>query len=139
MLRNNKCINCGEYNNCRDSFAAWIFFIIGLVATVSIRIMAVLMHFNTVYAKLAWYIGIIGFFLFFLYKFRVGEARSKLIVRQNLIDKINSRQALSNNDYTVISAILCGLSSRKERINYMLIFALSAATILFAVYMDFIK
>jgi hypothetical protein len=139
MIFGKKCINCSEYKNCKDSFAAWIFFIIGLAATVSIRIMAVLMHFNTIYAKLAWYIGIIGFFIFFLYKFRVSSARSRVIAQQNLVEKINSKKTLSDEDYAVMNAILCGLSSRKEQINYMVIFGLSAITIFFAIYMDFIK
>ncbi len=133
------CINCGEYKNCKDSFASWIFFIIGIIATIAIRVVTVLIHMNPVYAKIAWYVGISGFFLFFVYKYRVSQARSGLIQDQHIMDKVNKQEKLSANDYSLIGSILCGLSSRKERINYMVIFGLSAVAIALAVYMDFIR
>jgi len=133
------CSTCTEYKNCKDSFAAWIFFIIGLAATVAIRVVIVLIHVNPVYAKAAWYIGICGFFSFFLYKFRVNHARAKLIASQGLVQKLNNKKGLEGNDYELIGNILCGLTSKKERINYFFIFALSAVTIILAIYMDFIK
>ena len=138
-MKNKKCENCIEAKRCRDSCLSWVFFIIGLVATIAIRAVTVLMHLNPVYAKVAWYIGVGGFFLFFVYKFRVNQVRSDLIAQQELVDKINSRQQLTEENYNLVSAILCALSSRKERINYFFIFGLSAVALLLAVYMDFIK
>ena len=136
---NGKCISCSEYRNCRDSFISWIFFIIGLVATVAIRVVMLLIHINPIYAKIAWYIGVGGFFLFFVYKFKVSQLRSRTIIENNLVDKINRQEQLTKDDYNLVGAILCGLSSRKERINYIFIFALSAIAIILAIYMDFIK
>ena len=134
-----KCLTCVEYKRCRDSYTSLIFFIIGLVATIAIRAVTVLMHTNPAYGKAAWYIGVGGFLLFFVYKFRISQARSRAIAQGNLMDKINSKQQLTQEDYNLISAILCALSSRKERINYLFIFALSALALMLAVYMDFIK
>ena len=31
-----KCLNCVEYKDCSDSFVAWIFFIVGVVAAIAI-------------------------------------------------------------------------------------------------------
>ncbi|MBL7156628.1 MAG: hypothetical protein ISS92_00550 [Candidatus Omnitrophica bacterium] len=138
-IENNKCVNCTEYKNCRDSFTSWIFFIIGIVATIAIRVVTVLVHVNPVYSKIAWYIGVGGFFAFFVYKFRINRARAKIIIGRKLVEKVKDRKALKDEDYNLISAILCGLNSRKETINYVFIFGLSAAAILLAVYMDFIK
>lgn len=135
----NRCITCSEYKNCKDSFASWIFFIVGLVATVAIRVVTVLIHLNPIYAKVAWYIGVGGFFVFFIYKFRISQERSKNISQRNLVDKINQQKELSKDDYDLIGAILCGLSSKKERINYIFIFGLSAIALLLAIYMDFFK
>ncbi len=138
-MKNKKCENCIEGKRCRDSCLSWVFFIIGLVATIAIRAVTVLMHLNPVYAKVAWYIGVGGFFLFFVYKFRVNQVRSDLIAQQELVDKISSRQQLTEENYNLVSAILCALSSRKERINYIFIFSLSALAIILAIYMDFIR
>jgi len=135
----NKCINCSEYNNCKDSFSSWLFFIIGLVATLAVRVVTVLIHLNPIYAKIAWYIGIGGFFIFFVYKFRVSQARAKTINKANIMRKINKREQFTDSDYGLVGAILCGLNSRKERINYIFIFGLSAVAILLAIYMDFLK
>ena len=138
-MDNKKCLNCQEYKNCKDSFTSWIFFIIGIIATLAVRVVTILVYYNPVYAKLAWYIGISGFFIFFIYKFKVGQARSKIIKKLELTDKINKQEQLSTDDYKVIGNILCSLSSKKERINYMLIFALSAIALVFAIFIDFIK
>ena len=135
----NRCITCSEYKNCNDSFASWIFFIVGLIATVAIRVVTVLIHLNPIYAKVAWYIGVGGFFVFFVYKFRISQERSKNISQRNLVDKINQQKELSKDDYDLIGAILCALSSKKERINYIFIFGLSAIALLLAIYMDFFK
>ena len=138
-MKDKKCITCSEYRNCKDSFASWIFFIIGLIATVAIRVVTVLIDMDPVYAKLAWYIGVGGFFIFFVYKFKINQTRARLISKQNLVDKITHQNQLTKEDYSLISVILCGLSSRKERINYLFIFGLSAIALILAVYMDFFK
>jgi len=138
-MKDKKCINCIESKRCRDSHISWLFFIIGLVATVAIRVVTVLIHMNPLFGKIAWYIGVAGFFVFFVYKFKVNQARSALINRRNLVDKITRRKELTEEDYNLMGAILCALSSKKERINYFFIFGLSAVALLLAIYMDFLK
>lgn len=138
-MKNKKCLACVEYKRCRDSYISWLFFILGLVATIAMRVVTVLMHLNPWYGKMAWYIGIAGFFFFFVYKFRVSQDRSYAINKRNLVDKINYKKGLAEEDYDLIAAILCSLSSSKERINYFFIFVLSAVALLLALYMDFLK
>lgn len=137
--KDEKCISCIEYKRCKDSYSSWVFFIIGLVATIAIRAVTLLIHLNPIYGKIAWYIGIGGFLAFFIYKFRINQIRSKLINQKNLVDKINHQKELTKDDYNLLGAILCALSSNKERINYLFIFVLSAVALLLAVYMDFLN
>lgn len=134
-----ECIDCVERERCRDSFASWIFFVIGLIATIAIRVVTVLINIDPIYAKIAWYIGIGGFFIFFVYKFKISQTRSKLIEQRKLVDKISQKSQLTKEDYDLISAILCFLSSKKERINYFFIFGLSAIALILAIYFDFIR
>jgi len=138
-MKNKKCLSCTEYKRCKDSYASWIFFILGLVATIAMRVVTVLMHMNPIYGKIAWYIGVGGFFAFFVYKFRVSRGRFRAISERNLLDKIGEARELTKEDYSLISAILCGLSSRKERINYLFIFVLSAVTLVLALYIDVLR
>lgn len=138
-MEKKKCVSCTEYKNCKDSYASWIFFVIGLVATISLRIVTVLMNINPAYGRAAWYTGVAGFFAFFVYKFRIARARAKLIERSDLIKKMNRRSGLAKEDYDIMGAILCGLSSKKEMANFFFIFGLSAVALVLAVYFDFVK
>ena len=130
---------CDGYRDCQDSVASWVFFLIGLIATFAIRVVTVLMHLDPVYGKIAWYVGIIGFLLFFVYKFKVGHARARRVEESGLAEKISRNEPLDCNDYALINSILCGVGSMKERINFFFIFFLSALALILAVYMDFFK
>lgn len=133
------CLTCSQKKNCSDSFVSWIFFIIGLIATLAIRVVTVLMNINPVWGKASWYIGVGGFLLFFVYKFNVNRSIAKIIEEDNLIDKARTFKPLSREEYQLITDILCSLKSEKERINYFFIFAVSAVAMVIAVYFDFIK
>lgn len=133
------CINCSELKRCRESRASWLFFIIGMISTIAVRVVTVLAHLKPIYGEIAWYIGVFGFFIFFVYKFRVDRARYRLIVKSNLMEKISGSQTIAPEDRELISSILCALSSNKDRINYLIIFVSSALALLLAVYFDFVK
>jgi len=134
-----ECKNCIEYRRCKDSFVSWIFFIIGLIATMAIRAVTILANIDPIYAKIAWYFGVFGFLLFFIYKFRVNQSRSDLIDRRNIMQKLIQKNQLTDEDYNFVSSVFCALRSKKERINYLFIFALSAIALILAIYLDFIR
>jgi hypothetical protein len=134
-----ECKNCPEYSRCRDSRVSWFFFVIGLLATLAIRVVTVLMHMNEIYGKVAWYVGVVGFLLFFLYKFNINRQRAGIISEKKLLQKVKNQQQLAGEDYNLIGAILCDLSSNKERINYFFIFGLSAVVLVVAIYFDVFK
>lgn len=134
-----KCINCAQYKNCKDTHTSWVFVAIGMIATISIRAVTVLMHINPFYGKISWYIGVGGFLVFFIYRFKVSQGRAKLIIQKGLMDKITNQKQLAKDDYDNIEGLLCSLVSKKERVNYFFIFIVSALALLFAIYMDFFK
>jgi len=136
---NKTCINCAEYKRCRESSLSWVFFIIGMIATIALRVVTVLAHFDPVYGQIAWYIGVAGFFIFFIYKYRVDRARYRLIQRSRLTEKLGQKGDLDADDRRLVGSILCALSSNKDRINYLLIFVTSALALLIAFYYDFLK
>ena len=138
-MKDRECLACAEYKRCRDSYTSWFFFILGLIATISIRIVTVLMHLNPIYGKVAWYTGVGGFFIFFLYKYRVNTSRARFVEERRLVEKINNQRKLEEEDYRLVSAILCGISSKKDRINYLFIFGLSLLAIVLALYFDLFR
>lgn len=136
---NNKCLNCDQKKNCQDSFTSWIFFVIGLVATLAVRLVTVLIDINPLYGKIAWYIGVGGFLIFFIHKYNVNKTLGKIIDKRGLIEKTKTKQGLSDDEYGLISRILCNVRSEKERINYFFIFAVSAIAFVLAIYFDFLR
>ncbi len=136
---NKTCGSCPEYRRCRDSAASWFYFVIGIIAAFSIRLVAAFMDYNVLYAKIAWYIGVVGFLIFFLYKFNVDTARSRLIRESAIIAKLHRKEPLLEDEYRLLGAVLCALTSNKDRINHFVIFSTSIITLLFAVYADFFR
>lgn len=134
-----QCKNCQANKICNDSYVSWIFFAIGLVATIAVRVVTVLAHLDEIYGKIAWYVGVGGFFLFFLYKYAINQSLTRLVARNNLIDKVSEKKELNSDEAQLIGKILCELSSSKERMNYFFIFAVSAIALVIAIYFDFIK
>ncbi|MFC1637563.1 hypothetical protein ACFL1W_00935 [Candidatus Margulisiibacteriota bacterium] len=138
-MADKKCVDCALKKQCQDSFAAWVFFVIGLVATVAIRVVTVLMAIDPFFGKLAWYVGVGGFFVFFVYKFNANRSLARLIDKEGLIKLAGEQKGFSGEQYKLISVILCNLRSEKERINYFFIFAVSAVALLIALYFDLLR
>ncbi|MCX7661532.1 MAG: hypothetical protein N2Z79_02465 [Candidatus Omnitrophica bacterium] len=136
---NDRCRKCTEYRNCQDSFISWIFFIIGIVAAVAIRLVTILGNLKPLYGEIAWYIGVLGFLIFFVYKFNIERRRKKEILKRGLQEKITNGGILTEEDRQVLSSLLCSLTSNKDKINYFLIFFTSAIALLVALYFDFLK
>jgi hypothetical protein len=103
------------------------------------RLVTILMDINVVYGKITWYIGVFGFFLFFLYKYRIDTERAKLINDAGLVEKLQNNRPLGKDDAGLASSILCGLKSKKDRINFFFIFWSSILTFFIALYFDFIR
>lgn len=137
--QNAKCVNCGERKRCRESTASLVFFVIGMIAIIAVRAVTILAHIEPFYGQAAWYIGIIGFILYFSYKYDIDKKRSAAIVNNGLIGKMLHGQAIEKEDREMIGAMLCAITSRKDRLNYLLIFLSSAVVLVIAFYMDFIK
>ncbi|MBM3254947.1 MAG: hypothetical protein FJZ08_01420 [Candidatus Omnitrophica bacterium] len=110
-----------------------------MVATIALRVVTVLTHLDPAYGQIAWYVGVAGFLIFFVYKFKVERARYKLIVSRNLMDKVSQADKIEKEDRQLLGSILCALCSNKDRINYFLIFVSSALALIVAVYFDFLK
>jgi hypothetical protein len=134
-----KCINCSEYKRCKESSTSMFFFIIGLIATIAIRVVTILVHLNPLYGQIAWYVGVGGFLVFFVYKYKVDTARYKVIKDNNLMAKVFGDAKLEVDDRKILSGVLCAFSSNKDRINYFVIFVSSALALILGVYFDFLR
>jgi uncharacterized protein (DUF983 family) len=132
-----ECRNCTIRDECRDSGVGTFFFVIGIISAFAIRLVRIMNDVDELYGQISWYVGVLGFFVFFVYKFKVSHARRIRIEQQNLVEKFQQRAPLDEADYSLISALLCAIRSMQEQINYFFIFFLSALAIAWALYIDF--
>lgn len=135
----NRCIDCSAYNQCRDTPASWLFLFVGLIATISIRLVNLVLHLDPLWPKLLWYVGVGGFCIYFLYKFRQDKIMQKSLASSGIRGKISGRENLEEADYEFLDGLLCRLKSRKDSINYFFIFFTSALVLIVAIYQDFFK
>ncbi len=133
------CEDCFKLKKCREKTISWVFFFTALIATISIRMVNLALGFHPLLAKIFWYIGIIGFFIFFIYKFRNDQILHRELERTKVLDKLLNKDNVDEHDYELLGTVLCRLSSKKDKINYFFIFFFSGAALIAALYTDFLK
>lgn len=139
MKQANTCRDCLNKRICQETTASWFFLFVGIVATISVRVVNIVLDFSELWAKIFWYIGITGFLIFFLYKFQKDNDIQKKLKKSNLVARINAKEKLNDHDYEFLGKTFCKLRSKKDKINYFIIFLSSALALLIAVYQDFLK
>lgn len=107
----------------------YLFMVIGLISAVAFRALTILGHLNPPLVRPVWYAGVIGYILFFAYRYYITEKRRKVIRQHQLIQKVQSPGCLSDEDRVLVQYLLQSISKSKENINYLFIFALSVVAI----------
>ncbi|MDD5561063.1 MAG: hypothetical protein PHT50_02905 [Candidatus Omnitrophica bacterium] len=134
-----QCLNCMARTRCRDTAVSWLFLFIGIMATISIRVINLVLSFGPFWPKFFWYLGVAGFFLYFLYKFRQDKVLRRELEKYQIHNKISNTQVLDSQDREFLRTMLCRLRSNKDAINYFFIFSSSAIVMVLALYQDFIR
>ncbi len=110
----------------------------GIIATLAYRIIIVLNAYDPVWVQVAWYIGTIGFVVYFIHRYDISEKRGRIIQERGLEEKVAAIKGLSKDDKAAMAYIFHTLQSSKEKWNYIFIFALSALALIAGVVMDFV-
>ncbi len=106
------------------------FFVIGLVSALSFRSLMALKELQPDMFRLVWYVGLVGYILFFSFRYFISSKRKKAIIDYNLLAKLQSGENLSEDDRQVVTYLLSSLQKSRENINYLFIFATSSIAIL---------
>lgn len=117
-------------------FTRAFYFWIGVVATVAYRIIVILNNYNQKWAQLSWYLGTVGFILYFMHRYEISERRFKLIKEHKLMEKLKDLN-LSTEEREALEYILKTLTSTKEKWNYIFIFIMSFIGLVAGLYLDF--
>lgn len=115
-----------------------IYFWSGVIATLSYRIIIIFTETQIFWIKLFWYIGTIGFVIYFIHRYQITESRAKLVAARNLDAKIKESN-LEAEDRNAAEYIFKSLKVSSEKWIYIIIFVSSALALLAGIYLDFLK
>ncbi len=107
----------------------YAFFVLGLVSAIAFRGIIIFQHLEPKWVRPVWYIGTIGYFFFFLYRYMITKKRKHAIENYQLIEKLKANACLEDQDREVVLYLLSSIKFSLEDINYALIFILSVAAI----------
>ncbi len=106
-----------------------LFFAIGLISAFAFRVLILFVHLRPEWFRPTWYVGIIGYTVFFLYRYAIAEKRKRAVADYRLIDKLRQEEPLAGEDREVLVYLLSSIQKSRENINYLFIFALSLVAV----------
>lgn len=128
-----------EKTKAHSSALRLFYFWTGIVATLTYRAIIVLTNYSDLWVKIFWYIGTIGFVIYFAHRYQISEKRVKLIKERSLVEKINNLSGLDHTDREAMEYIFSTLTTSKEKWNYIAIFVLSGLSLIIGIYLDVLK
>ena len=115
------------------------FFWSGIIATFCYRAIVVVSNYSHVWAQIFWYIGTIGFIIYFIHRYQISGKRAKLIKNYKLAQKVKDLKELSGEEKDALSYIFKTLQSSKEKWNSIFIFVSSFIALILGLYLDFFR
>ena len=105
------------------------FFVLGILSSVAFRAILLLQKFSPHLVRPVWYFGVIGYMLFFMYRFAISTRRKRAIEQAQIIQKLRSAATLSEEDRQAALYLLSSVQKSPEDWNYLAIFVLSIVAI----------
>ncbi len=126
-----------EQTKAHSPMLRLFFFWSGIIATFAYRVIVVLNFYSPLWVQIAWYVGTVGFIIYFIHRFQISEKRAKIITEHQLLAKVESLP-LEKNDRQAMQYIFRTLRTSKEKWNYIFIFVLSGLALITGIVLDFI-
>ncbi len=105
------------------------FFILGLLSSVAFRALILLQKYNPEWVRPVWYFGVVGFTVFFMYRYFISQRRKRTIAHSGIIKKISEGATLSADERDAALYLLKSVRASQEDWNYLAIFVLSIIAI----------
>ena len=115
------------------------FFWAGVIATLSYRIIIVLNYYSPLWVKVAWYIGTIGFILYFGHRYNIQKKRSQLVEDYNLVDVVDKTPCVDEKQREALKYIVKTSLTSKSRWNSGFIFILSVVALVIGIVIDIVQ
>lgn len=105
------------------------FFLLGVLSSVAFRAIILFQKFSPQWVRPVWYFGVIGYMIFFMYRYGISLRRKRTIAQTNIIEKVRIGQTLTSDDRDAALYLLGSIQKSREDWNYLAIFVLSVVAI----------
>jgi len=112
------------------------FFWTGIIATIAYRIIVVLNLYSALWVSIAWYIGTVGFILYFGHRFMIAKKRADLVEDHNLVKAVDNADNIEPEKKLALHYLIQTTLTSKSRWNSAMIFILSFLALLIGIFID---
>jgi hypothetical protein len=113
------------------------FFLVGIIATLAYRIIIVLNFYDPGWVKVSWYIGTVGFILYFGHRFDAQRRRVKLIEDYDLHKVVKKVKGIKPQQKSALTHVIRTTYTSKSRWNSAVILILSVLALIVGIIFDF--
>ncbi len=121
------------------SWVTWFAFAIGLTGAISLRLILVAKAYKPELITFFWYLGVCGNMVFFMFRSYISSRRRRTIEELRLLEKLEKRRPLSEEDLQALKYLVASIKVSKERWNYAIIFVCSLAAIFWDLWFRFLR
>ena len=114
------------------------FFWAGIIATIAYRIIIVLNFYSPLWVKVSWYIGTVGFVLYFGHRYNIAKKRAKLVEDYGLIEAVQQADGINAQKKKALHYLVKTSLTSKSRWNSAVIFMLSLLALIVGIVLDFL-
>lgn len=118
-----------------NSFKRWSFFIIGMIATIAYR---VIIFAGEIWTRIFWYVGTIGFVLYFWHRAEVDKKRANLVRENELVNVVSNLKRIKREQKQALIYLVKTSLTSKSRWNSLIIFWLSLLALGVGIIYDFV-
>ena len=118
-------------------FKRMFFFVSGIIATLAYRGIVVLNQYSKLLVNIAWYIGTIGFILYFGHRAHVQRKRADLVRENKLVKVIADLKRVNTEQRKALNYLVRSAVTSKASWNSLFIFWLSVLALVVGIVMDF--
>ncbi len=118
-----------------SKYLRFFYFVSGIIATIAYRIVLWL---NPFWAQVVWYVGTIGFIVYFGHRTVIETKRAKMVKENNLIDAVSTSNIPEDKREMLLYLTKTSVTS-KARFNSLFIFLASVVALIINIYLYFIK
>ena len=111
--------------------------LLGLLGAVAFRVLTIMDALMPALVRPLWYFAVIGYTVFFSYRYFVSKKRKRVITENRLLEKIKAQKDLSADEREMIAYVLSSLVKSKENINYLFVVILSLIVLVVDLFITF--